>query len=110
MKTQNTLGARPIITGMWKFKDSVPVGRLMDLAHSWAESKDGYCYTDLHIRKCSTNQYGIGFKYALDPGISDKEWDREHKKFFHKMKAQLRQEFRGEFSGWDVSSSTYIVK
>lgn len=99
--------AQPIISGMWKFSHNIPVYRLVAVARGWSLGENGDRYTDIHIRKCSANQYGIGFKYALDP---EKSTERQHGKFFHRMKDQLERMFGSDFIGWDVSSPTWVIK
>lgn len=111
--TQVTYTARPIISGMWKFKDSVQLERLAAVARSWSKGKDGANYSDIHIRKCSKDQYGIGFKYSVAHLMTTNEgweWEHEYKRFFHKMTDQLKRMFGNDFVGWDVSSSTWIIK
>lgn len=107
--TADAYVAQPIVSGMWKFADTVPVERLVAIARGWSMGLYGDRYTDIHIRQCSKNQHGIGFKYKLDADISEADWKRQHQKFFHRMKDQLEQMFGKEFVGWDVTSSTHII-
>ena len=95
---------------MWKFADSIPDDILVEIATGWIMDENGDKYTDLHVRGCSKDQRGIGFKYALPADISDEELKREYKKFFHKMTDQLKRMFGNDFVGWDVSSSIRIIK
>lgn len=110
MTKQDAYVAQPIVSGMWKFSDSVPLYRLQATARAWSIGVNGENYTDIHIRTCSKDQQGIGFKYTLPSDMSDDEWEREYKKFFHKMTDQLKRMFGNDFVGWDVSSSTRIIK
>ncbi len=110
--TEDAYLAQPIVSGMWKFSDSIPIERLVAVARGWSMGADGDQYTDIHVRKCSKDQHGIGFKYKLNlagagvPGY----WERAHKNFFHKMTDQLKRMFGNDFVGWDVSSSTWVIK
>ncbi len=108
--TQVAYVDQPIASGMWKFSDHVPLYRLKAMARAWSIGANSERYIDVHIRKCSTNQYGIGFKYILPEPTSGGGWQREYKKFFHKITDQLKREYGNDFVGWDVSSSTCIVK
>lgn len=110
MTQQDAYAAQPIISGMWKFKDSIPVERLVAVARGWAMGENGDKYTDIHIRGCSKDQNGIGFKFTLPADTSDEEWKRQYKKFFHAMTDQLKRMFGNDFVGWDVSSSTWVIK
>lgn len=101
--------AQPIVSGMWKFADSVPIERLIALGRAWSMGAHGDHYSDIHIRQCSKSQHGIGFKYKLDLDGSEEDWERKYLRFFHRMKDQLEQTFGKDFVGWDVTSSTHII-
>jgi len=101
--------AQPIVSGMWKFADTVPLERLIALGRGWGMGANGDHYLDIHIRQCSKNQHGIGFKYRLDLDGSEGDWKRQHQRFFHRMKEQLENDFGKDFVGWDVTSSTHII-
>lgn len=92
-----------IVSGMWKFDETVTITTLIALAQEWNAGKNGSKYYDLHVRKCSKNQYGIGFKYVLDK-------ESEYPKFFFRMKQQLQTRFGAQLVGWDIAQSTFIVK
>jgi len=103
-------GWEPVITGMWKFSGAVPVDQLAIIANHWLNGRDGHQYVDIHIRQCSKDQHGIGFKYVLPPTLSGEKREREYKKFFHGMRDKLRRQFGKNFVGWDVSSNTLVIK
>lgn len=92
-----------IVSGMWKLDESVPYVSLIDLAREWSAGKDGNKYYDLHVRKCSKNQCGIGFKYVLDK-------ESEYRKFFFRTRQQLEASFGTKLVGWDIAQRTFIVK
>ncbi|HVZ75722.1 MAG TPA: hypothetical protein VG934_00395 [Candidatus Paceibacterota bacterium] len=111
MTQQDTWVAQPIISGMWKFSDSVPLYQLQATARAWSMGVNGENYTDIHIRQCSKDQHGIGFKYVIPGAGSDPRFvEREYKKFFHKMTDQLKRSFGNDFVGWDVSPCTWVIK
>ena len=83
---------------------------LVELARDW-KNEEPDRYLDLHVRKCSSEQFGIGFKYVFE--------GKDHKRFFHRMKAKLESRFPnpyGEdlptsaFIGWDISSPTTLIE
>lgn len=91
-----------VVSGMWKFRDTVSEVELTLLAGSWKEAEPDK-YLDLHIRKCSKDQIGIGFQYVC--GYND----QEHRKFFERMTDELKRRFGNNFAGWDISQTTIRI-
>jgi hypothetical protein len=93
-----------IAVGIWKFGGNVTFGALIDLAREWRESGgDNSNFLDLHVRKCDTRKFGIGFKYK-HRGAGDYE------QFFNRMTDELKRRFGNDFVGYDVASMSYLVK
>lgn len=90
-----------IISGQWKFKDIIKVSELLEVAKEW-ESDPNYIH--LYVRRCSKDQYGLGFAYRYN---GDKE---EYKKFFDETSDKLKRRFGNDLAGWDISSHTKAVK
>ena len=90
-----------IVSGMWKFRDRVSSETLAELARSWMRNAPNR-YIDLHIRQCSKDQVGIGFKLAFE---SDGLFDQ----FFESMTDQLRRQFGNNFVGWDIGQQTHMI-
>ena len=100
-----------VASGIWKFGEKVTPEQLVELAKKWAKADTNNTnkrYIDLHVRKCSKNQHGIGFKYILcfDKDDSNQE---DYKEFFNQMTDKLKKGFGNDFAGWDVSSFTHII-
>lgn len=99
-----TIERSDVASGMWKFKDTTSIVELYELAEEWKAGPDGDKYLDLHVRRCSKNQWGIGFQYARKD-----DTEKSQNAFFHKMTDQLKRRFGNDFVGWDVSSFTFII-
>ena len=89
--------------GMWKFKDNVSVGTLLQLAEEWLDGPDGGNYQSLSVRRCSRDQYGIWFIYRPHLGSNQKQ-------FFDQITDQLKRKFGNDFVGHDFSQEIWIVK
>lgn len=100
----NTVKHEDVVSGMWKFHENITPEELIGLAEEWKNGSDGDRYLDLHIRKCSKDQFGIGFMYCFEPN------PRGHHPFFYKITDKLKRRFGNDFVGWDVSSPTWIIK
>jgi len=46
---------------MWKFSSKVPIEQLEEVAKKWTAEDPKYL--QLYIRRCSKDQYAIGFMY-----------------------------------------------
>lgn len=100
-----------VVTGLWKFNQGIEiVNQLVALAREWSSGPDSAKYLTLYVRRCSKDQYGIGFSYdyASDPHPTGEE--TSHKWFFRRMTDQLKRRFGNDFVGWDLSSPTWIIK
>lgn len=100
-----------VASGIWKFNEKISPDELIKLAEEWKEADINKRYVDLHVRKCSQSQYGIGFKYILR---NDKEDPHpvNYNKFFNRMRNLLRKRFAHipyALVGWDISSFTYVI-
>ncbi|MDQ5957039.1 MAG: hypothetical protein QG614_10 [Patescibacteria group bacterium] len=93
-----------IITGLWKFHEKVPEKQLIEVATEWAKEDR---YTHLYIRKVSKDQYGIGFMYDMKDTSDSK---KTYNSFFEEVSDRLKRQFGNDLVGWDISSSTIIIK
>jgi len=91
-------------TGLWKFSDKVSTKELNDFAQQWVADEN---YLQLYIRKVSKDQMGIGFTYRLPESEDDKAIYDE---FFNDTTDKLKRAFGNDLVGWDVSSTTWIIK
>ncbi len=93
-------------TGLWKFSDSIDENQLVELANEWASDDK---FINLYVRKCSKDQNGIGFTYKyVEDGYDNKE--AFIKDFTEKFKDELYKRFGVGLVGWDLSSSTIVIK
>lgn len=97
-----------VASGIWKFSDKITLDELIKLAEEWKEADINKRYIDLHVRKCSESQYGIGFKYILCSNEDDPH-QVNYDKFFNRMKNLLRKRFTYDLVGWDISSFTHSI-
>lgn len=91
-------------TGLWKFSDKVPTKDLNEFTQQWAEDEN---YLQLYIRKVSKDQMGIGFTYRLPESGDDK---KNYDAFFLSATDKLKRTFGNDLVGWDVSSTTWVIK
>lgn len=91
---------RDVVSGMWKFSDTIGVEALIALAIELKTSEPER-YLDLHVRKCSKDQLGISFQYIFEGD--------DYKKFFHRITDQLKRLFGNGYVGWDVASPTWMI-
>ena len=89
-----------VVTGMWKFKNTVLKATLMTLVGEWLVEA-GNPYLDLYICKCSKDQNGIGFQRVLE--------DESYVRFFQRMTDMLKRRFGNELAGWDISCVTTVT-
>ncbi len=90
-----------LICGMWKFRDVLTPEILLDIAERW--EKEDNRYIDLHVRRCSKNQMGIGFKYEL-------RLNQTFEGFVEIITDFLKRNHGNNFVGWDISEKTWVVK
>lgn len=102
MTQPNSTYHEDLETGMWKFRDKVKPEELIEIAKKWSE-EESKRYLDLHVRRCSKNQYGIGFQYI-------RKEDETPKQFFERISDFLRRNFGNDFVGWDISHETWVIK
>jgi len=98
-------GAINYITGLWKFSSKVPVEQLEEVAKKWAAEDPKYL--QLYVRKCSKDQYGIGFMYDYTHQESS---EGQNKEYMDPLMDSLKRQFGNDLVGWDVSSPTWIIK
>ncbi len=90
--------------GYWKFRDDkVSLHELEDQAQEWAKDEK---YTNLHIRKVSSEQHGIGFTYSSD----QENTKATHDLFTEEVSDKLKRKFGNGLAGWDISSSYLSIK
>lgn len=99
-KVQPALNGR-VISGMWKFHQSVGVDALFELATEWFKAGSDN-YLSLHVRPCSKDQIGIGFMCALKP-------DETMQTFKARITDQLKRRFGNDYVGWDIACPTYVI-
>lgn len=93
-----------IISGLWKFSHKISEEKLIELAQEWSLNKK---YIQLYIRKVSKDQNGIGFMYDITDSDNHKQ---EYDEYFDKTSDTLKRNFGNDLAGWDLSSSTIIIK
>jgi hypothetical protein len=93
--------SKTLIMGLWKFDEGVSVNELLEVADEWKEDEN---YVQLYIRKVSKDQNGIGFAYNSD---GSKE---AHDKYFHEVSDMLKRRFGNDLVGWDIASSSTLIK
>lgn len=92
-----------IISGLWKFRDGISVEKLGEVAEKWAAEDPNYLR--LYIRKCSKDQYGIGFEYQVKEGT-----EKEQNEYFERVSDGLKRQFGNDLVGWDFALPTWFVK
>ena len=88
--------------GMWKFRKEIHVDELTKIAKQWAKEEPEQ-YLDLHVRRCSKDQFGIGFQRVRKEGET-------HKQFFERVKDFLLKKFGVSLAGWDIGQTTWLIK
>jgi hypothetical protein len=91
-----------VISGMWKFKN-ISKGELAKLAKEWLE-KDPFRQNYIHglyVRKCSSDQYGIGFFYRTTNESKDE--------YFYRITDQLKRSFGNDYVGYDIGPETFLI-
>lgn len=96
------------IIGIWKFADKISPETLAETAENWAAEDPRYEH--LYIRKVSKDQHGIGFEYRAYDGNDSENQKQAYSEYFDRMTDKLKREFGNDLVGWDISSSSIIVK
>lgn len=94
-----------LASGMWKFDKSVSESELVAIAEDWAKDEK---FLGIYIRKCSKDQYGLGFVYKYDqeaPTTLD-----SYDAFVNEYKDRLYKKFGIGLVGWDIANATSIIK
>lgn len=91
------------ITGLWKFRDTVPMEELTKVAQEWAQDER---YLQLYIRQCSKDQYGIGFMYQYN----DDDTHAARHEYGERTSDILKRKFGNDLAGWDYANPTWIIK
>lgn len=95
-----------VASGLWKFTTDVDgISDLIGVAQHWLEEEPDN-WLRLYVRKCSKDQYGIGFEYKL----AGPDYSAGFRRFFHKITDQLKRKFGNNFIGWDVAPQTIFIK
>lgn len=92
------------VMGLWKFSDKISIEELIDVAKQWTTEDQNYL--QLYVRKCSKNQYGIGFTYKLE-GKSERD---SMKKYTDPVSDFLKRRFGNDLVGWDIANPAWIIK
>jgi len=90
-----------LIVGLWKFQERVGEKDLIEVCNNWAKDEN---YVQLYIRKVSKDQLGIGFAYV---GDGTKE---THDEYMNNTSDQLKRKFGNDLVGWDVASTSTLIK
>ncbi len=93
--------SKSLLIGLWKFREGVPFESLIKMAEKWAQDEN---YLQVYIRKVSKDQNGIGFVYTHD---GTKDYQDE---YFDQTSDQLKREFGNGLVGWDIASTTNLIK
>ena len=91
--------------GLWKFSDKISTEQLEEVAKKWAAEDPKYL--QLYVRKCSKDQFGIGFTYDISD-LESKE--RQNAQYMNPVSDSLKRQFGNDLVGWDVASPIWIVK
>jgi hypothetical protein len=94
---------RNIITGLWKFKDSIDIREIEQFANELAQDEH---FIHVYIRKASKDQEGLGITYKADNEFEQEDFQ----KFMEDMKDKIYKKFGSGLVGWDFSSSTATIK
>jgi hypothetical protein len=92
------------IMGLWKFSDRVPMEQLIAVAEKALENPK---YLQIYIRKCSKDQYAIGFTYDYS---HQEPKEGQNKEYMDPVMDKLKREFGNDFVGWDIASPVWIIK
>ncbi len=93
------------IMGLWKFNSRISTEQLEEVAQKWAAEDQNYL--QLYIRKCSKDQYGIGFTYKLKEEVPA---PGQHDEYFNQTTDYLKRKFGNDLAGWDLSNPVWIIK
>ena len=89
------------VMGYWKFREALPLDELVQLASEWAQDPN---YEELHIRKTSKDQIGLGLIYNNPKGTTKEAMDQ----YMEETSDMLRRRFGNDSLGWDFS--TWYIK
>lgn len=91
-----------VISGIWKFRKTVPIQDLLNLASTWAQGEDGNNYLKLNVRWCEDDKVGVDFMYRFGAGGVES--------YFDKTRAELSNRFGLDFVGCDTSTPVWVIK
>lgn len=101
-----------VVGGQFKIRGET-VKSVLFQVQEWMSSSVGHRFRYLAVRDCTgadaretDYMVAIDFLYAL-PG--EKDFEREHKEFFHKYTDQLRRAFGNGLVRWDISTPVTVV-
>ena len=92
------------IMGLWKFSDKISLEELIEVAKEAAKNPK---YLQIYIRRCSRDQYGIGFAYDNSDKIPG---PGQNKEYMDPVMDSLKRQFGNDLVGWDISSPVWIIK
>lgn len=104
-KNMRNDGAINYIIGLWKFSSNVSVEKLQEVAKKWAAEDPKYL--QLYVRKCSKDQYGIGFTYDY---THQEPSEGQNKEYMDPVMDSLKRQFGNDLVGWDIASPAWIIK
>lgn len=90
--------------GIWKFTNKVTKEELEEVAKEWAKDEN---YISVFLRKCSQDQFGIGFEYKNPLGADTHETLEKYK---DETSDFLKKKFGNGLIGWDISNLYYKIK
>jgi hypothetical protein len=90
--------------GIWKFSNKVTLQELEAVAMEWSKDEN---YLSVNVRKCSQDQYGIGFEYKNPLGTDTPETLDQYRE---STSDSLKKKFGNGLVGWDISSMYYKIK
>lgn len=98
-------GYKNYVMGLWKFSDRISTEQLEEVAKKWAAEDPNYLR--LYVRKCSKDQFGIGFTYKLPYEESE---EGQMKEYMDPVSDKLKRQFGNDLVGWDIASPVWIIK
>lgn len=93
------------IIGLWKFNDKISTDQLEEVAKKWASEDPKYI--QLYVRKCSKDQYGIGFTYDYS---HQEPTEGQNDEYMSPVSDVLKKQFGNDLVGWDIASPVWIIK
>lgn len=91
---------KPFIAGLWKFKSSIPLKKLINIAKKWVGRNEGYY--QLYIRQVGPDENAIAFIFqSHDILLED---------YLRNTSQELKKQFGEDLTGWDIATSMWLAK